>query len=59
MSWSNIQHPDITRAERDGLPDQPTRRCPCCGQECNDYFKQSGDIIGCDMCVDIVDAYED
>lgn len=59
MSWSNIQHPDITHTERNGRPEQPARHCPCCGQECNDYFKQSGDIIGCDMCVDIVDAYED
>ena len=60
MSVFSIEHPDITRAERFGsrpCEDKPVR-CPVCGQECSDYFKRDGDILGCDMCVDVVDAFE-
>lgn len=59
MSYGNIQHPDITRAEKYGMPEEPTVCCPICGEECDTFYKSDGEIIGCNMCVDVVDAYSD
>lgn len=33
--------------------------CPCCGEECETHYKKDGQIIGCEHCIDAVDAYED
>ena len=34
--------------------------CPVCGEETDTFFKNSlGDIIGCDVCVRSVDAWEE
>ena len=33
--------------------------CPICGKECERFYKFGGQIIGCDMCVKEVDAYEE
>lgn len=44
-------HPDILRAERDGMP-RETPVCPVCGQECEKMYTDTcGDVLGCDMCV--------
>lgn len=32
-------------------PDMP--RCPECGEEVNDFYKdEAGDIVGCEVCID-------
>ena len=34
--------------------------CPVCGEETDTFYKNSlGDVIGCDMCVSAVDAWEE
>ena len=54
----DIQHPDITRMERDGvLENTPEIRCPCCGAECDTFYQCDGNIVGCDQCVEAVEAY--
>lgn len=40
-------------------PDYEVPTCPCCGQECKTYVKQFGDILGCDVCFDLVDAWSE
>ena len=35
-------------------------RCPFCGEECEKYYRwRHGTIIGCDNCVEEVDAWEE
>lgn len=57
-----MQHPAITSIERTGWPhgmeppDGPV--CPVCGQECEDvYFDRRGEIVGCDSCLRLRDAW--
>lgn len=52
----DLQHPDITSAERTGYPygKEPVYpRCPVCGEECEIIYRNEryGDIIGCDVCI--------
>ena len=57
----DLQHPDITAAERTGYaagrePEWPT--CPVCGAICEDvYFNQRYVCVGCDVCLDKIDAW--
>lgn len=40
--------------------ERPMPECPVCGMECNAYYKDyEGRIIGCDGCVEEVDAWEE
>ena len=59
--------PGIARAERTGLkpgelpfdPEEEAVNCPVCGAECDTvYRKLDGEIVGCDVCVYPVDAYD-
>lgn len=58
-----MEHPDITRMNRYGTlskePEKEEPTCPICGKECERFYKSGKDIIGCDMCVDEVDAYKE
>jgi len=41
-------------------PEQMHPRCPCCFLECDKYYKDwFGRILGCDLCIDEVDAWEE
>lgn len=55
----DLQHPDITKVLRDGTlyDDEPIEiKCPLCGEECETLYKGGGDIIGCENCIERVDA---
>lgn len=56
-------HPVIRNMERTGYPDgkEPIYpRCPVCGAECEDIYKDKDLIIvGCDICVSRTDAWEE
>lgn len=58
-----MEHPDITRMNRYGTLSRDKEKkepiCPICGKECERFYKFGGQIIGCDMCVKEVDAYEE
>lgn len=57
----DIEHPAITRAMLTGYPDgEPSwPTCPCCGKECETiYLDKSRYALGCDKCVNAVDAWE-
>ena len=32
--------------------------CPMCDSECETVYSCGGDIVGCDICIDKIDAYE-
>lgn len=57
--YMNIQHPDITRAEKYRMPEDPPVNCPVCGEECETFYKSDGEVLGCDVCIDAVEAYEE
>lgn len=54
----DIEHPDITRALKYGIPEEKPIYCPVCGEECETFYKIIHEIVGCEKCVDKVDAYE-
>ena len=62
MNDRDLQHPDITAAERTGYaagrePVWPV--CPECGAECEKvYFTEPGICVGCDICLTEKDAWE-
>ena len=40
-------------------PEYDVPHCPVCGQECEILYKNSyGEVIGCNECIDAVDAWE-
>lgn len=63
MSDRDLQHPDITAAERTGYPAgrEPTWPvCPVCGEETDTFYKNAdGVVVGCDNCIKTVDAWEE
>jgi hypothetical protein len=62
VNMSFMEHPEITRCERTGFPDnrkdeEPT--CPICGGECDTIYKdREGEIVGCNECLRAIDAWE-
>lgn len=57
-----LEHPDITRMNKYGTlstEDEKPVFCPICGEECESFYKLDGQIVGCDMCIEKVDAYEE
>lgn len=55
-------HPVIQNMMRTGYPDgkEPEYpRCPVCGKECETlYSDRHGSYIGCDVCIETIDAWE-
>lgn len=56
-------HPDIANALATGYPDgkEPDDyRCPVCDKECESIFKSksTGEIVGCDRCIECVEPWE-
>ena len=38
---------------------KPIPACPYCGKECDTvYLDADGDIVGCDQCISMADAYD-
>ncbi|MBE7039101.1 MAG: hypothetical protein E7398_00050 [Ruminococcaceae bacterium] len=63
MPCRDLQHPDITKMMRDGTlsddPPLPEIRCPLCDKECETLYKGGGEVIGCENCIERVDAYDE
>lgn len=56
-----LEDPAITRTMRTGYPypecdEVPDPRCPCCGDVCETVYLWNGEVIGCDNCVEKMDA---
>lgn len=51
---------DMDIPERPLDPPEPEAepRCPLCGEECETLYLMSGSVVGCDKCVDTLDAWE-
>ena len=64
MPLHNIgDHPAIANALATGYPDgkEPeTYHCPVCNKECESIFRYKGtrEIVGCDVCIKVVDPWE-
>lgn len=58
----NMEHPVIKNLERTGGPDGVEFKapvCPMCGEETDTLMKTTvGEIVGCDQCVKLVDAWD-
>lgn len=40
-------------------PEYQVPHCPVCGSECDTFFRDmEGNIVGCDECVDQLDAWD-
>lgn len=51
-------HPVIREAERYGDTEDRFPVCPVCGKETDTFYKNEyGEIVGCDNCVNRVDAW--
>lgn len=51
----------------DRIPERPLKppepeenpRCPCCGEECETLYRdRAGFIVGCENCMETLDAWE-
>lgn len=52
---------DMDIPERPLEPPEPEAEpiCPCCGEECETLYRAlSGTVVGCEKCVDALDAWE-
>ena len=50
-AWGVHDYPDP--------PYHPPVFCPVCGSECDwTYINELGDVVGCDECLEEMDAYE-
>lgn len=61
MPYLPIDLPDapwVRDAEVNGMPDCDDVGCPVCGEAAETFFVIDGEVIGCENCVDRVDAYE-
>lgn len=53
--------PWIRDAELNGVgPDDPPPKCPVCYEECEQiyFYKGCRDALGCDRCIDWMDAWD-
>lgn len=61
LDYETPDPPYIENMVRFGTPDgrvYETPVCPICGQETEIFYKSpNADIIGCDNCIDTVDAW--
>jgi len=53
--------PRVRDAMINGVPEGTVIRCPCCGEEAESFFKdkKTGEILGCDECIETVDAFDE
>lgn len=55
-------HPIVQNCERTGYPDSKGAiwpHCPVCGEECETLYKDRfGAIVGCDVCIEELDAWD-
>jgi len=51
--------PIIRLLERNGIPGTEDVYCPICGESAEKFFKDRwGNIVGCDNCIEVIDALE-
>lgn len=56
-----LEHPDITRVIRDGVPAAPdlSCRCPVCRRDADRiYIDRDGVAVACDSCRTVMDVYD-
>lgn len=64
MAEKILEHPDITRTLNTGYPserDPDPPLCLICGGPCEKLYRKTdtGDILGCDLCIETIEPFED
>lgn len=49
MGW-NVPYPEMNPEEEKRWCGKP-HYCPVCGDECEFYFVQDGEVLGCENCI--------
>lgn len=55
MRDMEIEHPDITRVLREGLPEgEEYPHCPVCGEEALMFYRNTltAEVVGCENCIE-------
>lgn len=54
---NDLQAPHIGNAP---CEEEQPKYCPCCGKEAEEFFasKFNGEIVGCENCVSMIEAWE-
>ena len=59
MSYILPDHPYIRAVEWEGIAECAGPHCPVCGAACEQVYRNNdGDVFGCDVCVNVMDAWE-
>lgn len=53
-----MEHPDVSKLRRFGVPADDNVECPMCGSEAETFYRKNGVIIGCEDCIESVDWSE-
>ena len=48
--------PYITKAERYGIECPEPVHCPVCGARCETIYAMGSEALGCEHCIDVMDA---
>ena len=60
MNYILPDHPAIRQAELEGAPECIGPHCPVCVEACEQvYCNSDGEVLGCDVCVKRMDAWEE
>lgn len=53
MKYRGVFKPHKGKGEEYDVP-----TCPVCGEECDTLYSQGGIVLGCDVCVEEVNAWQ-
>ena len=58
MAYNCVKYP-IDECDCCGLCQPPIPKCPICGEECEDFYRNGFEtVIGCENCIEKVESYE-
>lgn len=54
----NLDNYNFDRFQGAEPEDRPDPVCPICGEHCVTIYKAGAEVVGCECCIDAVDAWE-
>ena len=58
MNYILPDHPVIRQAEMEGTPEYIGPHCPVCGAACELVYRSGGEVLGREVCVKTMDAWD-